>query len=491
MTLRCAIYTRKSSEEGLEQSFNSLDAQREAGEAYIKSQAHEGWRLVKTHYDDGGISGGTLERSALQKLLKDIEFGKINIVVVYKVDRLTRSLSDFAKLIDVFEKHKVSFVSVTQQFSTTSSMGRLTLNVLLSFAQFEREVTGERIRDKFTASRKKGMWMGGFPPIGYDIKERKLVANKKDAKIVREIFELYLEVKNLSKLTEVLKERGYQTRSYISASGRHWGGCCFSRGHLAELLQNRVYIGDVVHKGKVYAGEHEAIISQELWGKVQVLMSQNRHASRVSKNAKGSSLLKGLLYDDAGNRMSPTYGMRRQKKYRYYVSRALLEGRTGEAGSVARVQAQELEAVVLAKQKIDRIERVVISEDQIMIHCRDDETIKVKYKAALHKGRVKFLDENGAEMIPSKPNPVLIGALIRAWGWRRKLESGEAHSIKQIAVAENITDRYVSRLLRLTYLAPDIIGAILSGKQKGDFTLEKLRQPIPLDWAEQRAMLRF
>ena len=209
-------------------------------------------------------------------------------------------------------------------------------------------------------------------------------------------------------------------------------------------------------------------------------MSQNRHASRVSKNAKDSSLLKGLLYDDAGNRMSPTYGMRRQKKYRYYVSRALLEGRAGEAGSVARVQAQELEAVVLAKQKIDRIERVVISEDQIMIHCRDDEIIKVKYKAALHKGRVKFLDENGAEMIPSKPNPVLVDALIRAWGWRRKLESGEAHSIKQIAVAENITDRYVSRLLRLTYLAPDIIGAILSGKQKGDFTLEKLRPTHPV-----------
>ena len=491
MTLRCAVYTRKSSEEGLEQSFNSLDAQREAGEAYIKSQAHEGWRLVKTHYDDGGVSGGTLERPALQALLKDIEIGKINIIIVYKVDRLTRSLSDFARLIDVFEKHKVSFVSVTQQFSTTSSMGRLTLNVLLSFAQFEREVTGERIRDKFAASRKKGMWMGGFPPIGYDAKERKLIVNQKDAKIVCAIFETYLEVKSLSKLTMILKERGYRTRFYKSMSGRQWGGCHFSRGHLAELLQSRVYIGEVAHKGKIYAGQHKAIIPRELWDKVQALLNQNRHNFRVNKNTKDTSLLKGLLYDDVGNHMTPSYGVRRNKKYRYYVSRAILAGRLEEKGSIARVQAQELEALVLKKQPIDNIERVVISKDQITIHCCDGEIIQVKYKVAHHKGRVKFLDENGAEMIPSKPNPVLVQALARAWGWRKKLESGEAQSIKQIAIDENITDRYISRLLRLTYLAPNIIDAILSGKEPRDFVLGRLYKSIPLDWSEQRAILRF
>src|SRR5438132_9259030 len=259
-TLRCAIYTRKSSEHGLEQDFNSLDAQREAAEAYIKSQAHEGWRLVKTHYDDGGISGGTLERPALQSLLAHIQARKIDIVVVYKVDRLTRSLADFAKLVELFEAHGVSFVAVTQQFNTTTSMGRLTLNVLLSFAQFERELAGERIRDKFAASRAKGMWMGGTIPLGYDLKDRKLVINAEEAARVRLIFKRYLALGCVSQLQDDLQQRGVLSKQRILTSGRVLGGCSLGRGALYHLLQNRIYLGEVVHKGVSYPGEQQRII---------------------------------------------------------------------------------------------------------------------------------------------------------------------------------------------------------------------------------------
>lgn len=491
MTLRCAIYTRKSSEEGLEQSFNSLDAQREAGEAYIKSQAHEGWRLVKAHYDDGGLSGGTLERPALQRLLKDIELGKVNIIVVYKVDRLTRSLSDFAKLIDIFDKHKVLFVSVTQQFSTTSSMGRLTLNVLLSFAQFEREVTGERIRDKFTASRKKGMWMGGFPPIGYDIKERKLVINKKYAKVVRQIFEFYFEVKSFAKLTALLKAKGYKTRAYKSTTGRQWGGCDFSYGHLSELLQNPIYIGKAVHKGKVYQGEHKAIIPQALWDRVQATIKQNRNQDRAKSNSKDSSLLKGLVYDDAGNRMSPSYGMRRGVKYRYYVSRALLEGKKEQAGSAPRVKAKELEKVIKEKFPVSKIEKIIVSKKQIIIQPREGDKITINYQAQMCKGQVKFLDENGKMLTSSVPDKALVRALHKAWRWRSKLESGEIKTVAEIAQIEKITNRYVYRLLRLTYLAPDVMESILDGAQPRSLTLERLQRSFPISWQEQRKMLGF
>ena len=280
--LRCAVYTRKSSEHGLEQDFNSLDAQREAAEAYIKSQAHEGWRLLKTCYDDGGLSGGTLERPALQTLLADIRARKVDIVVVYKVDRLTRSLADFAKLVEVFEAHGVSFVAVTQQFNTTSSMGRLTLNVLLSFAQFERELAGERIRDKFAASRRKGMWMGGTVPLGYEVTARKLVINAEEAERVRVIFERYLALGCVSKLREDLEQRGIRSKQRVLASGRVLGGGSFGRGALYHLLQSRIYLGEVVHKGISYPGEHERIIDDELWSAVEARLLANRGARRRS-----------------------------------------------------------------------------------------------------------------------------------------------------------------------------------------------------------------
>src|SRR6266566_6270833 len=274
--LRCAIYTRKSSEEGLEQDFNSLDAQREACEAFVASQKREGWTLVGEMYDDGGLSGATMERPAFQRLLSDVSAGKIDVVVVYKVDRLTRSLSDFAKIVDIFDRHAVSFVSVTQQFNTTSSMGRLTLNILLSFAQFEREVTGERIRDKIAASKKKGMWMGGQPSLGYDVKDRKLIVNSAEAETVRNIFRRYLELKSVRELKEELDAASIVSKVRTASDGSRYGGQPIARGALYLMLQNRIYRGEIVHKGKSYPGEHEAIVDEALWNNVQAILTQNR-----------------------------------------------------------------------------------------------------------------------------------------------------------------------------------------------------------------------
>ena len=300
--LRCAIYTRKSSEEGLDQDFNSLDAQREACEAYIKSQAGEGWTAVKAHYDDGGISGGTLERPALQRLLNDIEAGRVNVVVVYKVDRLTRSLADFAKIVEVFDTRSVSFVSVTQQFNTTSSMGRLTLNMLLSFAQFEREVTSERIRDKIAASKKKGMWMGGLPPLGYDILDKKLVVNEAEAETVRTLFRLHLELGMVKNLVEKSACLGLVTKRRIRTDGQPTGGQPFTRGHLYQLLTNPIYVGEISHRGVTYAGQHDAIIEREVFDAVGRRLDDNAARRRSATNAKVPSLLTGLIYDETGDR---------------------------------------------------------------------------------------------------------------------------------------------------------------------------------------------
>src|SRR5438876_5501503 len=275
---RCAIYTRKSSEEGLEQEFNSLQAQSEACEAYIRSQRHEGWVLTRTRYDDGGFSGGKMERPALQRLLADIRAGRIDIVVVYKVDRLTRSLADFARLVEIFDAQGASFVSVTQQFNTTSSMGRLTLNVLLSFAQFEREVTGERIRDKIAASKRKGIWMGGPVPLGYDVKDRLLIINPEDAERVRLIFRLYLEHKSVRSVKEELDKREIKSKVKNTKSARISGGRSYSRGALYTLLKNRLYRGEISHRGTTYQGQHEAIVPTELWEPVQALIAANNQA---------------------------------------------------------------------------------------------------------------------------------------------------------------------------------------------------------------------
>jgi len=334
--LRCAVYTRKSSEEGLEQEFNSLDAQRESCEAYIASQRSEGWIPVRDRYDDGGISGGTLERPALQRLLADIEDGLVDVVVVYKIDRLSRSLMDFAKLVEVFDRNQVTFVSVTQSFNTTTSMGRLTLNVLLSFAQFEREVTAERIRDKFAASRAKGMWMGGCPPLGYDVKARKLIVNDDAAADVRFIFKRFVEIGSGTTLLRELAQRGITTRQ----------GKQITKGFLYRMLNNRVYLGEAVHKGTSYPGEHDAIIDRELWDAVRTILKESPRVRANRSRANTPALLKGLLWGSNGAAFSPSHTRKNGKLYRYYVSQTLLRQGAG-ACTMGRISAAEVEGTVV------------------------------------------------------------------------------------------------------------------------------------------------
>ncbi len=533
----CAVYTRKSSEEGLEQQFNSLDAQREAGKAYVKSQQHEGWRPLTTQYDDGGYSGGTLDRPALQRLLTDIRAGKVQIVVVYKVDRLTRSLADFAKLIEVFEANGVSFVSVTQQFNTTTSMGRLMLNVLLSFAQFEREVTGERIRDKIAASKKKGMWMGGTPTLGYDVRDRKLVVSEAEAELARHIFRRYVELGTVAKLMVALASEGHRTKRYTGASGRSFGGCVFSRGHLYRILGNRIYRGEIVHQGASYPGEHDAIIDRELWDRVQALLATNRHAFRTDERVESPALLKGLVYDGAGNRMSPSHAVKGGIRYRYYVSQAILQGRVQEAGSIARLPAADLERLVIdainnrlagdertriagaqlrGMEQRDRrlalrrvISKVEISVDQIRITIdpsaldrnateSDDEqgeslsngfqTFALPFKIVPRGGGTRIMLAAGRSPAADASTTALVKALIRGYRWRQQLLSGEVRSMAQIAKRSGVTVRYVSRLLRLSLLAPDIVEGILDGRLPGSITLESVLYSIPYDWDEQRRL---
>jgi site-specific DNA recombinase len=332
--VRCAVYTRVSTEYGLDQEFNSLDAQHEAAEAYIRSQAHDGWTLLRARYDDGGYSGGSTDRPALQRLLEDIRAGKIDIIVVYKVDRLTRPLADFAKLVELFDAHAVSFVSVTQQFNTTSSMGRLTLNVLLSFAQFEREVTGERIRDKIAASKRKGIWVGGNVPLGYESRDKKLVIQEEEAELVRTIFRRYLELGSIGALLSDLRDRKIVSRARTRSVGRTVGGIPFTRGPLAYLLHNRCYIGEVVHRG----GEHQALLDRDLFEAVQRRLGAQR-ASRATGRASSEAMLLGRIFDDRGNRMTPSHCRKTGTKYRYYTSSALTQGQPELAGSISRVPA--------------------------------------------------------------------------------------------------------------------------------------------------------
>ena len=322
--VRCAIYTRKSSEEGLEQEFNSLHAQREACEAFINSQRHEGWVCLPAGYDDGGFSGATTDRPALQRLLADIAAGRVDIVVVYKIDRLTRSLADFAKIVEIFDAKGASFVSVTQQFNTTTSMGRLTLNVLLSFAQFEREVIGERIRDKIAASKKKGMWMGGVPPLGYRVEDRKLVVVDSEAEIVRLIFRRYAELSSVRLLKQELVAGEIKSKSWTSASGRVIGGKPFSSGALYLILKNRAYLGEIVHKGQSHPGDHTPTIDQPLWDAVQAQLAGNTAERNSGTRSRQPSLLAGMLFDHDGNPMTPTHAVKRGTRYRYYISRPLI-----------------------------------------------------------------------------------------------------------------------------------------------------------------------
>src|SRR6202161_176597 len=346
--VRCAVYTRVSTEYGLDQEFNSLDAQHEASEAYVRSQAHDGWTLIRTRYDDGGYSGGSTERPALQRLLADIRDRRIDIIVVYKVDRLTRSLADFAKLVELFDAYGVSFVSVTQQFNTTTSMGRLTLNVLLSFAQFEREVTSERIRDKIAASKRKGLWVGGNLPLGYEMKDSKIAIVEEEAELVRSIFRRYLELGSVNELLRDLRERNIRTKTRRLSTGATRGGIPFGRGALYYVLSNHFYIGEVKYKNEILPGEQQPIMDRALFEAVrQKSLAQWSH--RTVQRNKSDQLLTGLLFDDAGHRMIPTHATKAGIRYRYYASTPVLNGeaKTASAGSVSRVPAADIEEIVL------------------------------------------------------------------------------------------------------------------------------------------------
>jgi site-specific DNA recombinase len=378
----CAIYTRKSTDEGLEQAFNSLDAQREACVAFIQSQRHEGWTLSPGQYDDGGFSGGTLERPALKRLLTDIEAGRIDVVVVYKVDRLTRALSDFSKLVEVFDRRGVSFVSITQHFNTTTSMGRLTLNVLLSFAQFEREVIGERVRDKIAASKKKGMWMGGMPSLGYAVMERKLVVNEAEASTVVHIFRRYLALKSVHALRDELASEGIRSKRRVKPDGAEYGGQTFSRGALYLMLQNRIYRGEITHKGISYPGEHSAIIEQSLWDEVQAVLATNRIERTSAARAKHPNLLAGVVFDGTGERLTPTYAVKKGTRYRYYVSTALVTGAGKNRPGGLRLPAGDLEGLV-----INRI-RAFFADPVAVLDAVDDKSPSSSWQSqTIERGR--------------------------------------------------------------------------------------------------------
>jgi DNA invertase Pin-like site-specific DNA recombinase len=560
--IRCAIYTRKSSEEGLEQEFNSLQAQREACEAFIKSQRHEGWVCLPDGYDDGGLSGATMERPALQQLLAEIQAGRVDIVVVYKVDRLTRSLADFAKIVEILDVTGAFFVSVTQQFNTTTPMGRLTLNVLLSFAQFEREVTGERIRDKIAASKKKGMWMGGVPPLGYRIWDRKLVVVDNEAETVRDIFRRYAELGSIRLLKEELDAQGLTSKCWTSTSGRFWGGKPFARGALYLMLQNRIYRGEIVHKERSYPGEHAAIIDQQLWEMVQARLAGNVAQRNAGGRAVQQSLLAGLLFDGDGNRMTPSHAVKKGTRYRYYVSRPLIAkdradrstGRRAPAGEIEQLVASRVRQWLLdpgsiykvtsawlpdpsAQQRLGAraaeigrqwselppartravltamIERVEVRVDQVDIHLRltgltalfdiavpsqsmlDEETLILSVPARLRRTgmKISMLIDGTDPFTVAKPNTRLIKLLVRAHRFNTILVHSDSVAFAALAVREGVSRSYFTRVVRLSYLAPDITQAILDGRQPRDLTTQKLlaHSRLPLGWRDQRTALGF
>ncbi len=545
---RCAVYTRKSSEEGLEQDFNSLQAQREACEAFIKSQASEGWRLVKTAYDDGGLSGGTMERPALKRLLADIGEGLVDVVVVYKVDRLTRSLADFAKMVELFDAHGASFVAVTQQFNTTTSMGRLTLNVLLSFAQFEREVTGERIRDKIAASKRKGMWMGGVPPLGYDVHDRRLVISPAEADTVRHIYERYLSLGCVRRLSKELEQRGIHSKVRLSRNGVKSGGCRFSRGALYELLANPIYIGEIRHKQERHPGQHEAILPRDLWEKVQQRLSENGARGRGSSNRSVTSPLVGKLFDADGQPLYVQGAAKGRRRYRYYVSKSLVNGSARDNRRSWRLSAPELERAVaisarhilndraelldaLEKSGIDSpdlrttletastlsqrlqkeandtaclveiISRVELREDNmgvtlgIQVPCsragaRTSSILQLSRFVPLRMKRrgveTRIIIAAGDDL-PRNVDPALLKAVARSRVWFEELASGKVRSLAVIASRENVTRRYVERLSRLAFAAPAIVEAISQGYQPAELSAEMLlkRIDLPLEWPAQ------
>ncbi len=567
-TIRCAIYTRKSSEEGLEQDFNSLDAQREACEACITSQRHEGWQLVPHMYDDGGISGGTMDRPALQHLLQDITTGLIDTIVVYKVDRLTRSLADFAKIVDVFDAHKASFVSVTQSFNTTTSMGRLTLNMLLSFAQFEREVTGERIRDKIAASKKKGMWMGGTVPLGYETKDRKLLVHETEAETVRHIFHRYSELGSVSALQAELADRHIVSKQRTDRHGRMTGGLPLARGALYHMLSNRLYRGEIVHKGQCYPGEHDAIINEDLWQQVQDKLELNRQNRASGTDVPAPSLLAGFLYDEGGDRMTPSHASRKGVRYRYYISRRLIIRGRHPASGGRRVPAGDLEGLVetrvqqfltsktdvmdamaagglqsIAAHECDElfnrartlaegwtsqtpaqrrsmlttlINRVTLFPDRLELHLSpeglkailekrpeeiyrphsvpaDKHHVTLIINARLRRTGIetRLLIEGQDASARRKPDHSLHRLMAQAHMYQALILRGRGDTITELATEAGVSPSYFTRILKLSFLSPEILADILRDRHPLHLTAKRLANEIklPVAWEKQRKLI--
>lgn len=546
--VRCAIYTRKSSEEGLEQGFNSLDAQREACAAYILSQASEGWQLIAQEYDDGGISGGTLQRPALQQLLADVAAGKVDIIVVYKVDRLTRSLLDFAKLVEALDKAGTSFVSITQSFNTTTSMGRLTLNMLLSFAQFEREVTAERIRDKVAASKAKGMWMGGIPPLGYRPDGRSLAIAEEHADLVRDIYARYAKLKAVRLVADQLVNEGIKVPPRTTGTGRALGGGFFSRGQINAILKNPIYVGDIPHRGKVFAGNHPPIIPRAEWDQVQHLLAAHVKGSR-SGSTRHPHPLAGLLIDEAGEPLIASHTSKGKRRYRYYVSKAL-HHRTGATSGI-RLPAQEIEQVVAAElaemlddplQVAERLGVELAPADilQVIARCKvlaascrsgkvaatkklvssvrvlssrielaissaacaellgvalssgGETTVTLSCAVRLTRtGRaVRLVQDNGAVARSHGPDPALLHIIAKARRFWTILAEGKL-DVTALARQEGVTDSYISKVVRLAFLSPQVIDAILSGRTRAEVNSKLLLKvgAIHSDWSEQENAL--
>ena len=545
--VRCAIYTRVSTDAGLEQDFNSLDAQRESAEAYIKSQAHEGWRLVRERFDDGGYSGGSMERPALQALLNRVRERRIEVIVVYKVDRLTRSLADFAKLVEAFDAHGVAFVSVTQSFNTTTSMGRLTLNVLLSFAQFEREVTGERIRDKIAASKKKGMWMGGVVPLGYRLEERKLHIDEEEAATVRLIFALFLELGSVRALQRELRRRDVRTRIRTLATGKTIGGVHLTNGPLAHLLRNRHYLGEINHRKHSWPGEHAAIVDGDTFAKVQARLDEQR-VTRAAR-LKSKALLIGKLFEGSGERLTPTYAVKQGVRYRYYISASAMQARDRVASATHRLPAAALEAAVIdalraeieepyalasefgssvaaaamqvatwpirgsriqraaassvktslieqARPLIDaHLLRVVVQPDRLEIEYRTDPddphasgTCSVPWIKPASRVRRAFVEPHSSaapsrRMEADERNRLTIG-IATARSWLDGLVKGTISGIAELADRHNRSERSIRQTLSLSFLDPALIDAACAGALPRGYGVTRLMD-LPPRFADQ------
>lgn len=540
-SVRCAIYTRKSTEDGLEQEFNSLDAQREACAAFIRSQLHEGWELVPDAFDDGGFSGGTMNRPGLQALLTAIEEGRVDVIVVYKVDRLTRSLADFAKIVERLDAKQASFVSVTQAFNTTTSMGRLTLNVLLSFAQFEREVTGERIRDKIAASKKKGLWMGGPVPLGYQVIDRKLIPVPEEAERVRTIMRRYVASETTDELLAQLEADGVRTKLSKFGDG-YRGGIPFRRGSLFHLLGNAIYRGMMVHNGTLYPGEHEAIVDEDLWDAVQSKLHAKAPPRRRSINAQQDALFKGLITDPHKRPMVPTFTCKGPRRYRYYETRRDL-ARKGDPkatrfamGQLDRHITDALQSLLADQHRLRRltgaedakaldtiyrharaaieqlegapfltidelVSRIEVTDDQLLIALKpsgfgiDSDTDPLLHAIALpskkpfreHKLRLDPENANQAE-----PDPKLVALLREARHAQELILADPTTSLNHLARREGGCRKHMARLLQVSWLSPGIVAAILDGKQPTSLTRAKLvATDLPMSWPEQERLLGF